>query len=54
MKLPRLKWPDIQPPRPGVKPARLPARLLWMAGIWVSSILILLALAGILRLILRQ
>lgn len=54
MKIPKLKWPDIQPPVLGVKPAKLPARLLWMAGIWVCSILLLLLLAGILRLILRQ
>ncbi len=54
MKIPRFKWPAIDlPPQP--KPlASRPARLLWMAGIWAGSVLLLLLLAGILRLVLNQ
>lgn len=54
MKLPHLKWPDIRPPAPDAPPARLRARLFWMAGIWAGSVLLLIVIGGILRLVLRQ
>lgn len=54
MKPSRLKWPDITAPPPGEPQAPLHVRLLWMAAIWAASILGVLAVAGVLRLVLRQ
>ena len=52
MKLPRLRWPEISPPQESDLPAPFGKRLLWMAGIWVASVLALLAVAMLLRLLL--
>ena len=54
MKLPRLRWPDIGAPRKGDSPAPLGMRLLWMAGVWATSILVLLAVAMLLRFVLAR
>ena len=53
MKLPCLRWPAI-----GIAPSAtaLPPlwrRLLWMAGIWAASVTTLLALAMVLRWVLK-
>lgn len=55
MKLPRLKlkWPDISVPQPNRLQAHLHMRLLWMAALWGASILVLLALTGLLWLLFR-
>lgn len=52
MKLPRPKWPDIGAPTDGDSQAPFGMRLLWMAGIWTASILVLLAIAMLLRFVL--
>lgn len=57
MKLPKCQWPAITPPAPHTPPApptRLAVRLLWMTAIWAGSILALLAVASIVRLVLRH
>jgi len=52
MKRPLLRWPAIAtPPRGEQKP--LWSRLLWMAGIWAASIAALLAVAMLLRMVLK-
>jgi hypothetical protein len=54
MKRPVLRWPSIVAPRPEVPPKSLWIRVLWMAGIWTASIAVLLLVALLLRLALRQ
>ena len=54
MKLPRLSWPQIILPKPGDAMPSLGKRLLWMAGIWVASVLALLAVALLLRWVLGR
>ncbi len=50
MKRPRLRWPDITAP---IGEAPLSKRLLWMVVIWSASTLALLAVALVLRAVLR-
>ena len=57
MKLPRLslRWPQIIVlPKPSDAMPSLGKRLLWMAGIWVASVLALLAVALLLRWVLER
>ncbi|WP_426193166.1 DUF2474 family protein [Massilia sp. DWR3-1-1] len=51
MRLPKFDWPAIEPPAAPQKRSR---RLLWMVAIWAGSVLVLLALATVLRVVLRQ
>jgi hypothetical protein len=52
MRMPRLKWPDITPPPPGVPHKPLHVRLAWMAGLWAASLSVLLAVAWVIRTVL--
>ena len=52
MKLPRLRWLEINAPRESDSPAPFGRRLVWMAGIWAASVLALLAVAMLLRFVL--
>lgn len=45
---------EVQSPRMAPSHSSLYVRLLWMASIWAASVLVLLAIAGILRLVLNR
>lgn len=53
MKRMPLRWPAIEPPADDASEPTLARRLLWMACIWVASVVALLAVAGVLKLVLR-
>lgn len=53
MKDPLFHWPDITAPHPDERLQPLWSRLLWMAGIWAASIVTLLAVAMVLRWVLK-
>lgn len=53
MKRPQLRWPIIQAPRDDQAASPLWVRLMWMAVIWVGSVAVLLAVAMLLRLVLK-
>lgn len=64
-----MKWQKISPTSPEIAPppplapsqsqfqppqSPLYVRLLWMASIWAASVVVLLAIAGVLRLVLSR
>lgn len=53
MKRFRPRWPDIAPAPAGQPLLPLWRRLLWMAGIWLASMAALLAVAALLRLLIK-
>ena len=53
MKLPPFHWPSIATAQPDRRLPPLWSRLLWMAGIWAASITVLLAVAMVLRWVLK-
>ena len=52
VKLPRMKWPDITPPASGAPLPPLWVRVAWMIAIWGGSVLLLFAIASVLRAVL--
>lgn len=52
MKLPRLKWPEITPPAAGAPRSPLWVRIAWMIALWGGSVLLLFAIASVLRAVL--
>ncbi len=52
MKLPRLRWPDITPPADAAPRSPLWVRIGWMIVLWVGSVLVLYAIARVLRAVL--
>ncbi|HZF96750.1 MAG TPA: DUF2474 domain-containing protein [Pseudoxanthomonas sp.] len=52
MKLPRPRWPQIIPPSADAPPRPLYVRLGWMLAIWCASLLVLTAVAWVLRTVL--
>ncbi len=53
MKSHRLRWPAITAAHPDEPLSPLWRRLLWMVGIWAASITALLAVAMVLRWVLK-
>jgi len=53
MKRPPLRWPEIRAQRQDAPLPPLHVRLMWMALIWAGSVAALIAVAMLLRLVLR-
>ncbi|CAN5833353.1 hypothetical protein BH11PSE8_BH11PSE8_30290 [soil metagenome] len=53
MKRPLLRWPAIDAPRDGAPLLPLRQRLMWMVIIWAGSVGALLAVATLLRWVLK-
>ncbi len=54
MKYPLFRWPAITAAHPDEPLTPLRVRLLWMVGIWAVSIMALLAIAMVLRWVLKS
>ena len=53
MKRPLIRWPVIETPQEGSTSMPLRTRLGWMALIWAGSVTALLAVAMLLRMVLK-